>query len=707
MAATWASRDLSKLFDPASVAIVGASDDPDKYGNWVALRALRDTRPTHFVNRSREMVLGRRTVPSLASLKDQVDLVVIAVPAVGFEQTVDDALAAGARAIVGITAGLGELGGEDLRRQHAMVDRVRGVDAVLLGPNSFGVLDHSTGLEACASTFPRGSVALISQSGNLAMDIAAHLHVGGLGVSRLASIGNQADVDVADLIDSCVGHEPTRAIAVYCEGFPAGRRFVQACANADAAGKPVVLLTVGRGAASVRGAASHTGSLVTSQAVMQAVCDAVGAELVATPAEMAHLLQALTRTAMPPGPRVGVFADGGGHGSLACDALEHQGLVVEPFTEHTSSLAATQLPLGAGTSNPIDIAGAGERDLDSFYQISRLLVEDTDIDAVLLAGYFGGYRGYGATQGRRELEVARQIGRLVTESGQTFVAHLMFDRSPASRALRAAGVAVFRDVAAAAWALHRLWARAAATPTGVPRTPEPAAPISSVGYWPARRALAAAGVPFVPAVEVRTWTDVEHALPGLDFPLVLKALGEEHKSDTGGVWLGITDRDALDAAWRDVHARLDPPTCSLEQMADLGDAVEIIVGVRRDSSFGTIVLVGLGGVHTELLQDTQCALGPLTPATAVAMLGRLRGAPLFRGFRGRPDVDVAAAGELISSLSWFAAAHPEVSELECNPVAVGPTGAVALDARIILGADWAGSPREQRLLDEKDAKAST
>ena len=677
-------RDLGKLFDPASVAIVGASEDPDKYGHWLALRALRDTRPSYFVNRSRETVLGRRTVPSLASLQEQVDLAVIAVPAAGFEEAVDDALQAGVRAIVAITAGLGELGGDHLRRQEAMVARVRAAGAVLLGPNCFGVLDHSTGLDACASKFPRGSIGLISQSGNLAMDIAAHLHAGGLGISRFASIGNQADVDVADLIDSYVGHEPTRAIAVYCEGFPAGRRFAQACADAHDAGKPVVLLTVGRGTASVRGAASHTGSLVTSQAVVQAVCDAVGAEQVFTPAEMANLLQALTRTTAPPGPRVGVFADGGGHASLASDALEQQGLVVEPFTERTSTLAATELPVGAGTSNPIDIAGAGEKDIDCFYRISRLLVEDADVDSVLLAGYFGGYRSYGAGLGRRELDVARQIGRLVTESGQTFVAHLMFDRSPTARLLRAAGVAVFRDAEAAAWALHRLWVRAAAIPTGVPETPEAAGRITETGYWPARRALAAAGVPFVPAVEVRTWTELEHALPGLDFPLVLKALGEEHKSDLGGVRLGIGDPAELAGAWRDVQERLGPPTCSLEQMADLDDAVEIIVGVRRDSAFGTILLVGLGGVNTELLQDTQCALGPVNQSTAVAMLGRLRGAPLFHGFRGRPAVDLAAAGELISSLSHFAAAHPEVSELECNPVAVGPSGAVALDARIVL-----------------------
>lgn len=684
---TYSPRDLTKLFDPASVAIVGASEDPDKYGNWLALRALRDTRPSYFVNRSRGTVLGRPTVPRLAGLDHAVDLAVIAVPAVSFEEAVDDALEGGARAIIGITAGLGELGGDHLRSQRAVVARVREAGAVLLGPNCFGVLDHSTGLDACASTFPRGSVALISQSGNLAMDIAAHLHVGGLGVSRFVSVGNQADVDVADLIESCVEHEPTRAIAVYCEGFSSGPKFAQACANAYESGKSVVLLTVGRGTASARGAASHTGSLVTSLSVVQAVCDAAGAELVSTPAEMANLLQALIRTTPPPGPRVGVLADGGGHGSLASDALEQQGLVVEPFAEHTSSFAATELPAGAGTSNPIDIAGAGERDIDCFYRISRLLVEDADIDSVLLAGYFGGYRGYSAALGRRELEVARRIGRLVTESGHTFVAHLMFDRSPAARLLRAAGVAVFRDVGAAAWALERLRARAAAAPTGVPPTPEPAEPITRAGYWPARRALAAAGVPFVPADEVRTGADLAHALRGLHYPLVLKALGDEHKSDRGGVRLGIGNDAELEEAWHDVQERLRPPSCSLEQMADLDHTVEIIVGTRRDPTFGTVVLVGLGGVHTELLHDTQCALGPVTPSSAVAMLNRLRGAPLFHGFRGRPGVDLAAAGELISSLSWFAAAHPEVTELECNPVAVGPTGAVALDARIILGAE--------------------
>lgn len=307
-----ARRDLRTLFDPRSVAIVGASDDPEKYGQWLAVRALRSSRPVTLINRSRTTVLGRAAFPSLTAAGHDVDLAVIAVPSGGFEAAVDDALEAGVKVIVGITAGLGESGPEGQRRQRALTQRVRAAGAALLGPNCLGVLDHTSRLDLTVNNFPIGRVALLSQSGNVAIDVAARLAEMGLGVSRFASVGNQADVDVADLIDSCCSHEGTSAVAIYAEGFLDGRRFAKAALDASEAGKPVVLLTVGRGIGSARSAASHTGSLVSSEVVVRAACEAVGAELVTSPAEMAALLQGIVRTRPPAGRRVAVFGEAAG-----------------------------------------------------------------------------------------------------------------------------------------------------------------------------------------------------------------------------------------------------------------------------------------------------------------------------------------------------------------------------------------------------------
>lgn len=683
-------RDLTALFAPRAVAVVGASDDPSKYGNWIALHALRGDRPVHLVNRARGTVLGRPAVPSVTAIGEPVDLAVIAVPASGFEAAVDDALAAGVKAIVGISAGLGESGVDGQRRERALAERVRAAGACLLGPNCLGVLNHSAGLELAANDFPAGSIALLSQSGNVAIELAALVADHGLGFSRFASLGNQADVGIADLIDACVDHAETEAIALYCEDFRDGRRFAEAALRAHQAGKPVVLLAVGRGAAAARGARSHTGAMVSPGVVVDAACAAAGMELVATPTEMAHLLQGLLRTRPSRGRRAAVFADGGGQASVASDCLDAAGWRVDEFSPTLSAAVAAELPATAAVTNPVDVAGGGEQDITCFSRVTERLLGSDEVDAVLLTGFFGGYVGYSAELGAGELTTAQDIAALHHERDTTLVVQTMNWQSRAADTLRDGGVPVYRDVADAVWVLDRLATREQRSPRGVPILPAAAEPIASNGYWQTRRLLAEAALPFVPAAEVRTLDELRAAASGLRYPLVLKALGDEHKSDRGGVLLGIGDDVELEAAWHDVHERLSPPSCSVEEQADLGDAVELIVGVRRDPRFGPIVLVGIGGVYTELLADIRCALGPVDAASARELLLSLRGSRLLTGFRARPRVDVDAAAALVARLSEFAAAHPEIAEIECNPVAVTPHGAVCLDARIVLTTSRAG-----------------
>ncbi len=673
-------RDLQPLFDPRSVAVLGASGDPAKWGNWLARGALRGAhrRSVYLVNHNGGEILGQRTYRSVEELPEAPELVVVAVPAAAFEQAIDASLARGARALVGITAGLGESGEDGLARQQALVERVRAHGAMLLGPNCLGVFDASSELGLASNEFPAGRIGLISQSGNLALELGLLARAAGLGFSRFASIGNQADLDLAELVSSFAQHEHTHAIAVYVEDFLDGRAFVEAAA---AAGKPLVLLTVGRSEASIRAARSHTGALVSHLAVVEAACRASGARLVSTPAAMIDTLQALLTRPRLAGRRIAVVSDGGGHGAIACDSVADAGLALPALSDRLAADLAGLLPETAATGNPIDLAGGGERDFHSYAQVARRLLESDEVDGVLLTGYFGGYSQYSEEFERLEVEVAGEVAAAAAETGRPLVVQTMYAVSPTAAALREGGVAVYATIEAATAALAALVETG--PPPGAPPLPEPQPGDVRDDYFAARGLLAAAGVPFVQASRVRTHDEVRATAAAFGYPLVLKALGTLHKSDAGGVIVGIEDDDALEMAFHDLLARLAPPELSLERMAPPAAGVELIVGARRDPRFGPVALVGLGGIHAEMFRDVAIGLAPVTPAEAERMLRSLRGAPLLDAARGRPAVDVAAAARAAAALSLLAAQRPDIAEMEVNPLLVTPDGAIGLDARII------------------------
>ena len=399
---------LEALFAPSSVAVIGASDDIRKWGNWLAKGALAGPVPVHLVNARADVVLGRPAVPSLTSAGLSCDLAVIAVPAVAFESAVDDALAAGARAIVGISAGLGESGAEGKARELAVVERVTSAGAVLLGPNCLGVFDAASGLSLTSNPMPTGDIAFISQSGNLSLELAQLLEDHGLGFSRFASLGNQAHIDAADLVEATASHASTKVIAVYCEDFRDGRRFAQAALDARNAGKPVVLLTVGASEASARQASSHTASLVSSSDVVDAACAAGGIVRVHTPSQMADAVALLREAPIAKGRTVAIITDGGGHASIAADVAESMNLSVVQLSQQLAAQVAAELPPAATSFNPIDVAGGFEQDLACSGRIIRSVLNSGEVDAMVVSGYYGGYGLYG--EALAELEVAERSG---------------------------------------------------------------------------------------------------------------------------------------------------------------------------------------------------------------------------------------------------------------------------------------------------------
>jgi acetate---CoA ligase (ADP-forming) len=680
-------RDLTALFAPRSVAVVGASDDPVKWGNWLGRGALRGERrrAVFLVNRRGGEVLGRRAYRSLGELPEPAELVVVAVPPHAVEPTVEEAIATGARAIVAITAGEadGDAGGT---RDAAIAARAREAGVALLGPNCLGVFDAGAELELVPNPLPAGRIGLISQSGNLALELGILAEEAGLGFSRFVSLGNQADIEASDLARELAGHDGTELIALYIEDFRDGRAFAGAAAAAVRAGKPVVLLTIEHSEAAARAVRSHTGALASDARAIDAACRAAGIERVRTPYELIHLAQGLLRGRRVRGRRVAVLADGGGHGGIAAALAYDNGLQLPRLSDGLVARLRHGLPPTAACANPIDLAGGGEQDIHSFDRSAQLLLASGEVDAVLITGYFGGYSDYVETMAREEASVAEALADAADANDRPLFVQTMYPHARTADVLRRRGVPVYRSIERAVAVLARLAGAADRPAAGVPALPPPAEPIAEAGYSEARELLAAGGVRFAPARVVATpaaGAAGDAAAAELGYPVVVKALGMLHKSDAGGVVLGLRDEDALAQAVAELEERLRPPALSVERMAPVGDGVELLVGARWDPRFGPVVLVGLGGLYTEILRDVAVALAPVEAAQAERLLLALRAAPLLGGARGRRPVDTAAAAEAIVCLSRVAASHPEIAEIEVNPLLVTAEGALGLDARMV------------------------
>ncbi len=674
-------RDLQPLFEPRSVAIVGASNDPAKWGQWLARGALRGAhrRDVFLVNKRGGEILGQPAYAALADLPTPPELVVLAVPAAAFEETVDAALAVGARAIVAISAGLGESGDEGRAREAAVVERVRAAGAVLLGPNCNGLCDAAAEVELGLDGLAVGPIGFISQSGNLCYEVAQLAADAGLGLSRVASIGNQADLDAAALVESFAADPHTRVIAAYVEDFRDGRAFARA---ARASATPVVLLAAGSSEAGQRAALSHTGALVSGSAAIDAACRAAGIVRVTTPRELVDAAQLLLASHQPKGRRVAVVGDGGGTGVIAADVASGVGLELPQLSDALRATLAADLPATSSTVNPVDLAGAGEQDFGSYARVVGTLLRSGEVDTVLLVGYLGGYTHQSDDLAKRELEVAKSLAAAARESGRPLACQLMYADAPPAQLLRAEGVPVYREIERALGALDRV--TTVGSRRGIPAyATEPSGLVAGDGYLEARRLIEAAGVPLAECRAARTTDEVVAAAGEIGYPVVLKALGLLHKSDAGGVALGLVDEHALVAAHERMEAAIAPKGYAVEQMVAAEGAVELIVGCRRDPRFGPLVLVGLGGVYAEVLRDVAVALAPAEPAELEELILSLRGAALLTGARGRASIELAAVAQAAAALSRLAAAHPEIAEIEVNPLLATPDGAIGLDARVV------------------------
>ena len=678
-------RDLRPLFAPRSVAVLGASDDPAKWGQWIAAGALRGAhrRDVWLVNRKGGEILGREAYRSLAELPGEPELVVISLPAAAFEEAIDASLAVGARAIVAITAGLGEIDDAGRAREAAVVERVRAAGAVMLGPNCLGVYDAAADLDLGSNEFTPGALGIISQSGNLALELSLLAADYGVGVSRFASLGNQADIEAAELVDAFAADEHTRVIGVYCEDFRDGRAFARAGAAAVAAGKQVVLLAAGGSEAGARAAASHTGALASDAAAVEAACRASGILGVATPKQLVDRALASLAPHRPRGRRVAIVGDGGGTGVVTADLVTQAGLELPRLsTELAARLTAIApsvittnpgRPGRSGRAGLLELRARHERGArigrgrcGRLHRLLRWLQPD---ERGIQRRRDGG-RARDRPLGGGERPPARVSGDVLgfvsrpRPAGRTVCLCTATSRLPSTPSR-------------SSWSSAR-------RPAGCSRARRACLARRRRRVLRIARSSCRDRCPVRDRAEGGLGRDGARRCSRLGYPVALKALGLLHKSDAGGVALGLEDDRAVAAAAEDMQSRLAPEGFSVEELVDTTDGVELIVGCRRDARFGPLVLVGLGGVYAELLRDVRVALAPAGADELEALLLCLRGAGVLTGARGQAPVDVRSAAEVAAALSRVAAAHPEIAEIEINPLLATPAGAVGLDARIVL-----------------------
>lgn len=690
---------LDALFAPRGVAVIGASRDPGKLGAVMARSLSRFPGPVVGVNaRDADPQAGRfaTVADAAAAAPGPIDLAVLCVPAAVSAQALTDAARAGIRAALVCSGGYAEAGGPGVRYQQELVAAAAAAGVALIGPNTSGFLVPSRGLTASfvpgAAAVPAGPVAVVAASGGINHALAFLLAEADLGVSLAVGLGNAVDVTAADVLSHLAEDEATRAVALHVESVQDGPALL-AAVRALTARIPVAALVVGRNDVADF-ARSHTGALATSWRTTRAALRAAGAVLVDDERQLVDAVTALSALRLPPavgpaagpaagprvGPGVGIVTAQAGPGLLHVDGLRGRGVAVPPLTDATQAALRDLLPPLTYQANPVDTGRPGP----GFGQVLATVAADPGVDLVSVYAL--------AEPDALDLPAAAQAvaaggaGPIVVGLGGP-----PEQVTPQRQALRKLGVPALGGPTALTVAVAALLDDAQArgrsrsrsgSETGHPPVPV-AVPRRDLDEDEAKTILGDLGIATPSRRACADRAAAHRALAELPGPVAVKLLDAAvtHKSDVGGVHLGIRDAAGLDAALDGLEA-VGASRFLLESMAPAG--VDLIVGASRDPVFGPVVLVGLGGVVAEALADVAIAPAPLSIGEAGALAGELSGRALLDGFRGGPVADRAALGAVLAALGDLLVHHPEIEDVEINPLRVTAGGLLALDAVLTM-----------------------
>jgi acetyltransferase len=699
---------IDAILNPRRIALIGASAAPEKAGGrrWKTLVEGGYEGELFPIHPSAKEILGRKAYPSVRALPEPIDLAVVIVSPVDVPHVVQDSLAQGARGIVVISAGFGEISESGRLVEQVLVRDARSHKARLLGPNCAGVFSGPAKVNVVGWEMHPGRIGLVSQSGNIALDFADYARKAGGGFSRAVMIGNAADITAVDVIDYYFHDPETEVVLAYLEGFGPleGRRLCDLVVTARTP-KPIVLLKPGRSEGGKRAALSHTGSLAGEDRLVDAALKQYGILRVSEVEEAWQAAVALSRPVPMWGSGVAVLTDGGGHATLFCDAAGLAGLATPPFADETRRALENLLPERCTTSNPVDFAGLAEGEPAVIPKALDICLSDPGISGAVVVGHFGGYEKLGGPTLRpQEVNMAHAIADVFDRHQKPVHVHSVHADSclPALSVLRDREIPVHRSVDIPAKVLRHLFHASRQDRTkcsGIADTLPPsqgvrpmlAHPNTSWLQEPEARSLLRSWGVAVPQWEVVESPDAcASAAARFAVPIVLKLVskGAVHKSDVGGVLLNIEGPDRAADGFRELLERAE--AASLKDVRVLVTAMvrggtELVIGAFRDAQFGPAIMVGMGGVLVELLDDVSFRLAPVSETIAAEMLGELKVAKLFRGYRGAAPIDVGNVPALIRRVSQMMLECPEISAIDLNPVILAGSNAFVADARIVLG----------------------
>lgn len=688
---------LDSFFSPRSIAVVGASATAGKIGAIPVTYQIDygyagDLYP---INPAREEIQGKRAFPTLAAVGKPIDLAIFAIPAALVDASLDDAIAAGVKNIVMFSAGFAEIGDEGRQAQEHIVARARAAGIRMIGPNCLGFMNISQNIYATFSPVlftgraKPGSIGIVSQSGAFGAYAYAMARERGLGLSTWVTTGNEADIQVADCIAWMAKDPQTRVIMAYMEGCQDGDRLKGALALARDAGKPVVVVKVGRTELGAAAAASHTASLAGNDAVFDALFKQYGAWRARTIDDFFNIAYALSVTGVPVCGRLGLLTVSGGVGVLMADDAADCGLDVAPMPEAAQQWLLQKVPFAA-PRNPVDITGQVTSNPELIEDTARLMLRDGGYGSLVIF-----LAAAGLTERMQELQ--KDIGRKLTAEfpGRTIVFCTLFSREH-QRALDECGCASFHEPSSAIRVLAALdFFRLQNELRRMPPPMQIQRPVVSLAAGALNEVDSLAllrehGVPGMPVRTAANRDDAAEAAAAIGFPVVMKVLSADitHKSDVGGVMLNLADRETVRAAYDSMTTNISraAPDARVDGVLlapMVRGGVECILGVHRDPAMGPVLMFGMGGVNVELLKDVSFRIAPVSLEEACAMVGEVKSSPLLHGYRGALQADVQALERAIVGLSDFAmAAGDTLESVDVNPFVVLPEGrgAMALDA---------------------------
>jgi acyl-CoA synthetase (NDP forming) len=698
------SHPLARLLEPRGVAVVGASENPAKYGCLLLKTLIEEgyAGAIHPVNPNGGALLGRRFLASLDEASGPVDVALIVRPAQECVAAVKDVARRRVPFAIVYAAGFSERGEEGRRLERELVAAAAAGGTRVVGPNGMNIVSVPARLNLSAIVpFPPGRLGFLSASGNLGYALAHEAsRRGGIGFSRFISVGNQADLALDEYLDFLCGDPETAVVFVYVEGFVRGRarRFLDALAR-TAARKPVLVLRGGRTRVGSGTARSHTGALTSEPALARRALEQAGAVLLDRADEALAVAQALLESPLPRGGRTVLVGEGGGHATLLADAASEAGLALEPLpAELIERLRPHLPPFAAIVRNPVELGGVSEQDVRVYERVAGPLLEWQGCDQLVL---FGGYALY-------DEPLAAFLAARRTETGKPILVHDLYadEQRPAFAPLRSHGVPYYAsaDVTLrAAGALARAGAgrhRARRSPASVAVREEPSLPDDlaaalaaarsrperALAEEPAARLLAHFGVPSPRSELARSPEEAVAAARRLGYPVVIKVHSASivHKSGRGGVRLDLRSDAEVNQAYDAMRPLAPEPPLEVRVTPFLPGGAEALLGARRDAEFGPVIAFGSGGLLAEAVADVSFRTLPCAQEELSEMVRETRLGARLAGTPGSPPVDLGALHAALRGLAHLVLSLPEVADAEVNPLSCRPDGVLALDARVLL-----------------------